>query len=91
MFQVPLGIVMKRQRQKNTPTPLSIIVDIKREVPQSQLASIGALALAFNEVEATLDRLFFITTSLEEHLQHPNEQLLTSMTPCRPRSDLGVT
>jgi hypothetical protein len=33
------------------------------------LSAIGALALAFNEVEANLDRLFFEVTGLDEHLQ----------------------
>jgi hypothetical protein len=60
---------VRRKRPKNTPLPSSVIGDIKKEVPQPQLAAIGALALAFNEVEANLDRLFFVVTGLEDHLQ----------------------
>jgi hypothetical protein len=60
---------VKRQRPKATPIPSSIIGDLKKEVPQSTLAAIGALALAFNEAEANLDRLFFVATGLDESLQ----------------------
>ncbi len=60
---------MKRPNAKGNKPPEAIALDIKRDIPQKQLAAIGALALAFNEVEATVDKLFFASTGLPEHLQ----------------------
>jgi hypothetical protein len=60
---------MRRQRPKDAPRPSSVIGDLKKDLPQAQLAAIGALALSFNEAEANLDRLFSIVTNLEDHLQ----------------------
>jgi hypothetical protein len=58
-----------KHRSKHTRKPTYRVVDIKKEIPERQLAAIGALALAFNEVEAALDRLFFVVTELTEPLQ----------------------
>jgi len=58
-----------KHRSKRTQKPTYRVVDIKKEIPEKQLAAIGALALAFNEVEAALDRLFFVVTELTEPLQ----------------------
>jgi hypothetical protein len=58
-----------KHRSKHTPKATYRVVDIKKEIPEKQLAAIGALALAFNEVEAALDRLFFVVTELTEPLQ----------------------
>ena len=58
----------KHRRQSHKDTPHTII-DIKNEIPQTQLAALGALALAFNETEAALDRLFFAVTALSDTLQ----------------------
>jgi hypothetical protein len=44
-------------------------IDIKRDTSQEVLASIGSLSLAYNEVEAAIDRLFFVITGLPNHLQ----------------------
>lgn len=60
---------MKRPHDKGKVPPNQIPLLMRREIPQKQLAAIGALALAFNEVEATLDRMFFLVTLLPEHLQ----------------------
>lgn len=60
---------MRKKRDKDTKKSNHRIGDIKNEVPEKQLSAIGALALAFNEVEANLDRLFFEVTGLDEHLQ----------------------
>jgi hypothetical protein len=55
--------------RKRTAKIIPRIVDIKAEIPEAQLAAIGAMALAFNEVEAAIDRLFFVVTDLAEPLQ----------------------
>jgi len=60
---------MRQKRPKGTTRAEHIIVDIKAEIPASQLAAIGAMALAFNETEAAVDRLFFAVTGLDQHLQ----------------------
>jgi len=60
---------LKRPSPKGNKPPEAIALDIKRDIPQKQLAAIGALALAYNEVEATIDKLFFASTGLPEHLQ----------------------
>jgi transposase-like protein len=60
---------MRKKRDKNTKKSDHRLGNIKEEVPEKQLSAIGALALAFNEVEANLDRLFFEVTGLDEHLQ----------------------
>ena len=60
---------MRRPSSKGNKPPEAIALDIKRDIPQKQLAAIGALALAYNEVEATIDKLFFASTDLPEHLQ----------------------
>jgi hypothetical protein len=67
-FPVIGGYTLKR-RTKDTQTLSRRVVDIKNEIPESQLAAIGAMALAFNEAEAALDRLFFVVTGLTEALQ----------------------
>jgi hypothetical protein len=46
-----------------------VILNIKAQIPPPQLQGIGALALAFNQVESTIDRLFFVITDLPEELQ----------------------
>jgi hypothetical protein len=43
--------------------------DIKKDLSQNQLAGIGAAALAYNEVEVEIDRLFFLATGLSKELQ----------------------
>ena len=43
--------------------------DIKKIIKPEQLAAIGALALAFNELEGTIERLFFTATELSDQLQ----------------------
>lgn len=58
-----------RQRRPKGSKPGRSITDIKREVAVKQLAAIGALALAYNEVEGTLERLFFSVTDLPDYLQ----------------------
>ena len=60
---------MKKHRSKHSQKAAYRVVDIKKEIPETQLAAIGALALAFNEVEAALDRLFFVVTELTEPLR----------------------
>ncbi len=60
---------MKKHRSKHTPKATYQIVDIKKEIPEKQLATLGAMALAFNEAEAALDRLFFTVTDLTDALQ----------------------
>jgi hypothetical protein len=60
---------MRKKRDKNAKKSDHRLGNIKEEVPEKQLSAIGALALAFNEVEANLDRLFFEVTGLDEHLQ----------------------
>jgi hypothetical protein len=60
---------LKRPNAKGNKPPEAIPLDIKRDIPQTQLAAIGALALAFNELEATVDKLFFASTGLPQHLQ----------------------
>jgi hypothetical protein len=63
-----LEVTLKR-RTKDTQTISRRVVDIKNEIPESQLAAIGAMTLAFNEAEAALDRLFFVVTGLTDTLQ----------------------
>ena len=60
---------MKRLRPEGAKLPQILALDIKRDIPQKQLAAIGALALAYNDVEAMIDKLFYASTSLPEHLQ----------------------
>jgi hypothetical protein len=43
---------MRKKRDKNTKKSDHRLGNIKEEVPEKQLSAIGALALAFNEVEA---------------------------------------
>ena len=42
--------------------------DIASIIPEKQLAGIGAIILAFNELEATLDQFLFIVTDLDSSL-----------------------
>jgi hypothetical protein len=60
---------MKQHRSKHTLQPSYRKVDIKKEIAVSQLAALGAMALAFNETEAALDRLFYAATELTSPLQ----------------------
>jgi hypothetical protein len=58
-----------KRRTKDTQAISRRVVDIKNEIPESQLAAIGAMTLAFNEAEAALDRLFYVVTGLTDTLQ----------------------
>jgi hypothetical protein len=60
---------VKQHRSKRTQKIAYRVVDIKRDIPENHLAALGALALAFNEAEAAIDRLFFIITDLSDPLQ----------------------
>jgi hypothetical protein len=53
---------MKRQKQPLRPGPL--ITDIRKDVPEHVLASIGAVALAYNEAEACLDSVLSFAANL---------------------------
>ena len=64
-----LEITVKRPVDKAKAAQIEIPLDIKRDIPEKQLASIGALALAFNETHATLDGLFHVVADLPEHLK----------------------
>ncbi len=64
-----LEITVKRPVDKAKGPPVEIPLDIKRDIPEKQLASLGALALAFNEAQATLDGLFYVVTDLPEYLK----------------------
>jgi hypothetical protein len=63
------GTDMRQKRPKGTIKTEHDVIDIKAEIPIAQLAAIGALSLALNEVEATIDRLLFAVTGLDQHLQ----------------------
>jgi hypothetical protein len=58
-----------RSTSKDSTSSNHRTIDIKGEIPEKQLASLGAMALAFNEMEAALDRLFFVATELSEPLK----------------------
>ena len=60
---------MKEKLPKGAHKVAPTYADIKQIIKAEQLAAIGALALAFNEVEGTIDRLFFATTELSDQLQ----------------------
>jgi hypothetical protein len=60
---------VKQHRSKRTQKLAYRIVNIKRDIPEQQLAALGAVALAFNEVEAALDRFFYTVTDLSDPLQ----------------------
>ena len=61
---------MKRPRPKNSPNRKTITGEIEKDLSQKQLALIGSVALAFNEVEKYIDLLFFIVTDLSGELQY---------------------
>jgi hypothetical protein len=69
LFGIGEEPTVRQKRPKGTIKTEHDLGNIKAEIPSAQLAAIGALALAFNEVEATLDRLLFAVTRLEAHLQ----------------------
>lgn len=60
---------MKEKLPKGAHKVAPTYSDIKKIIKPEQLAAIGALALAFNELEGTIDRLFFTTTELSDQLQ----------------------
>jgi hypothetical protein len=64
-----MGVRVKKHRTKHTPKRIYQVVDIKKDIPEKHLAAIGAMALAFNEAEAALDRLFYVATELPEVLK----------------------
>ena len=57
-----------RKTRKEKP-PLIFSPDIKTRIPEKQLAGIGAIILAFNELEATFDQFIFIVTGIEGDLR----------------------
>jgi hypothetical protein len=64
------GHTMKRPHRKDTPDRKTKTGDIKKDLSVGQLAQIGAMALAFNEVEKYLELLFFMVTELSAQLQY---------------------
>jgi hypothetical protein len=60
---------LRRPSARGNKPPEPVALDIKRDIPRKQLAGIGALALAYNELEAVVDKLFFISTDLSKNLQ----------------------
>jgi hypothetical protein len=64
------GHTMKRPHRKDTPDRKTNTGDIKKDLSVDQLAQIGAMALAFNEVEKYLELLFFMVTDLSAPLQY---------------------
>jgi hypothetical protein len=60
---------VKRPHTKNVHKQVPAIGDLRKTVPEKQAAALGFLALAYNETEAVIDRLFFMATGLVDELQ----------------------
>src|SRR5437016_1800376 len=58
---------MKRPRKGSKKLPPRTI-DIKKDLTQKHLAAIAAFAIAYNELESSLDSLFFAAIDLPEFL-----------------------
>ena len=67
---------MKRSHQKGA-YKAERTGNIKKDLSQKQLAGIGAVAVAYNEVEQQIDLLFFIATDLS-----------AGSLPCRRHNEL---
>lgn len=61
---------MKRPRAKDSPNRQTYTGEIRRDLSDEQLALVGAVAMAYNEVEKRIDFLFFIATDLKGELQY---------------------
>ena len=60
---------MKRTHSKAARNQAAEAQDIKRDVPEAQLARIAAVALAYNDAEALIDQLFATVAALPDYLQ----------------------
>lgn len=57
------------RRKLSVKKDAKISTEIKIKIPERQLAGIGAVALAFNELEATIEQIFFVLANLSADIQ----------------------
>ena len=55
---------MKRPYKSKPPKPYQVISDIRKDISQAQLAGIGAVALAFNYTENTINRMLVVSLKI---------------------------
>src|SRR6266446_2177330 len=59
---------MRRPRAKDSKKRVASIVDVKSHLANNQLAAIGAVTLAYNAMEDSIDRMLFVVTGIPDWL-----------------------